>query len=151
MHLPCTILIRDPIAQISATKSEMPAPVNFNFCLRPSSCSLSFPISVSKGSIGMFSVFSKFPFFAVSGICFPHQSYREVVDSCILFAVIENWDILFSLVKSLFVTDVSIYLETTRQVFLCFILAGILSFRVLGLSLAWFHSLILFGLFQFLR
>lgn len=56
LHLPCTILIRDPTAQISATKSEMPAPVNFNFCLRPSSCSLSFPISVSKGSIGMFSV-----------------------------------------------------------------------------------------------
>lgn len=56
LHLPCTILIRDPIAQISATKSEMPAPVNFNFCLRPSSCSLSFPISVSKGSIGMLSV-----------------------------------------------------------------------------------------------
>lgn len=97
------------------------------------------------------SVFSKFPIFAVSGICFPHQSYREVVDSCILFAVIENWDILFSLVKSLFVTDVSIYLETARQVFRYFILAGILSFRVLGLSLAWFHSLILFGLFQFLR
>lgn len=55
---------------------------------------------------------------------------------------------MFSLVKSLFVTDVSIYLETARQVFRYFILAGILSFRVLGLSLAWFHSLILFGLFQ---
>lgn len=63
----------------------------------------------------------KISFFAVSGICFPHQSYREVVDSCILFAVIENWDILFSLVKSLFVTDVSIYLKTARQVFRYFI------------------------------
>lgn len=84
--LPCTILIRDPIAQISATKSEMPAPVNFNSCLRPSSCTLSYPISVSKGCSG----FSKFPVLLRYLYVFPISLIKDVVDSCILFAVIEN-------------------------------------------------------------
>lgn len=142
--LPCTILIRDPIAQISATKSEMPAPVNFNSCLRPSSCTLSYPISVSKGCSG----FSKFPVLLRYLYVFPISLIKDVVDGCILFAVIENWDILFSLLKSLFVTDVALYLETARQVFLNLIFSWNTVFSGAGLISGWFYSLISFWSFS---